>query len=199
MMKKTLILGVIFLITVSGMAFGGEPKERRPPKAVLRQVEMEATVDAVDYEKREVLLRGPAGDLVTVEAGDDVKRLNEVSVGDTVKTGFYTYLQAEFREPTADEKAAPVVILAASGKTIKDLPPGAVVGALIRAVVSVEIIDRPDKIVTVKGPEGNYVSIPVEDEKLLDELKTGEVVVLTYAESIALTLEKQGGAPSDKK
>lgn len=192
MFKNILMLSVIFLITVSNTAFGEEPKERRPPRAAFDLLDIEAKVEAVDYKKREVLLRGPMGNLVTVEAGDEVKRLEEIKAGDIVKARFYTYLQAEFREPTEDEKAVPLAILAESGKTIKELPPGAVVGALIKAVVSIEIIDRPDMMVTVKGPRGNYVSIPVADAKLLEELKIGEVVVLTYAESVALTLDKKG-------
>lgn len=192
MFKKILALSVILLITVSVTAFGEESKEIRPPKEVSNLVNIEAKVEAVDYENREVLLRGPKGNLVTVKAGDEVKRLKEIKVGDMVKAQFYTKLKAEFREPTAAEKEVPLVVLAQSEKNKKDLPPGVVVGSLVKAVVSVEIIDQPDMIVTVKGPRGHYVSIPVTDAKLLDDLEVGEVVVLTYAESVALMLEKQG-------
>lgn len=185
------MLSAILLIAVSNTAFAEGPKEKKPARAALELVDIEAKVEAVDYEKREVLLRGPTGNLVTVEAGDEVKRLKEIKAGDFVKAQYYTYLVAEFREPTAEEKAAPLTILAESGKAIKELPPGAVVGALIKAVVSIEMIDRPDMMVTVKGPRGNYVSIPVADAKLMDELNIGEVVILTYAESVALTLGKK--------
>ena len=191
MVKKILLLSVVFLITMSGMAFGEGTKARRPSKAAFNLVEMEAKVEAVDYEKREVLLRGPMGNLETVEAGDEIKRLNEIKVGDTVNASFYTYIKAEFRDPTEEEELAPLVVVAESTKALKDLPPGAAAGALIKAVVTVEIIDRPDMIVTVKGPKGNYTSIPVTDAKLLNDLKTGEVVVITYAEAVALTLDKK--------
>ena len=45
-------------------------------------------------------------------------------------------------------------------------------------------------VATVKGPNGNYVSIPMEDEKLITELKIGEVLILTYGEAMAVSLEK---------
>jgi hypothetical protein len=174
------------------MAIGEGKKERRAPRAVSEVVDIEAKVEAVDYEKREVLLRGPMGNLVTVEAGDNVKRLNEIKAGDSVHAKFFTYLQAEFRDPTEEEVATPLVILEDTVKTVKDLPPGAAAGSLIKAVVSIEIIDRPDTMVTVKGPRGNYVSIPVADAKLLEDLKIGEIVILTYVDSVALVLEKKG-------
>jgi len=46
------------------------------------------------------------------------------------------------------------------------------------------------KLVTIKGPRGNYVTLPVEDESLLEDLKIGEVGVITYIEAFALAIEK---------
>lgn len=190
MFKKHAVLSVIVCMMMSSMALGEEDKKSLEPRAVLESIEMEAKVEAVDYKKREIVLRGSTGDLRTITAGDEAKRFDEIEVGDTVKASFQTYLQAEFREPTADEKATPLVILAEAGKTIDDLPPGAVVGALVKAVVSVEIINRPDMMVTVMGPGGNYVTIPAADVKVIEELHAGDSVILTYAESVTLGLEK---------
>ena len=191
MLKKIMVFGVIFLLTVSGTVFGQGQKERRAPRAISDVIDIEAKVEAIDYEKREVLLRGPTGNLVTIEAGEEAKRFNEINVGDTVHVQFFTYLKAEFRDPTEDEIATPFVILEDTVKTVKDLPPAAAAGSVIKAVVTIEIIDRPDMIVTVKGPRGNYVSIPVADAKLLEELRIGEIVVLTYLDIVALALEKK--------
>ena len=191
MLKKIIMFSVICLLTVSNTAFGEDQKERRAPRAVSDVVDIEAKVEAVDYETREVLLRGPMGNLVTIEAGEKVKRFNEIKVGDSVHARFFTYLQAEFRDPTDEEKATPLVVLEETVKTVKDLPPGAAAGTLIKAVVSIEIINRPDMVVTVKGPRGNYLSIPTSDAKLLEELKIGEIVILTYLDSVALVLEKK--------
>lgn len=191
MYKRFIMFSVVFFIAASNMAFGEEPKGRRSPRAALDMIDIEARVEAIDFEKREVVLRGPMGNLTTIKAGEEAKRFNEIEAGDIVKARFWTYLQAEFREPTEDEIAIPLVILAEAGKTIKDLPPGAVVGALVKAVVSIEIINRPDMMVTVKGPRGNYATIPVADAKILEELRIGEIVILTYAESVALLLEKK--------
>ena len=55
---------------------------------------------------------------------------------------------------------------------------------------TIEIINREDKLVTIKGPRGKYVTLPAKDPALLEELKIGEVLVMTYAEALALSLEK---------
>jgi hypothetical protein len=41
-------------------------------------------VEAVDYQKRTITLRGAQGNITTDKVGDGVKRLNEVKPGDQV-------------------------------------------------------------------------------------------------------------------
>jgi hypothetical protein len=43
-----------------------------------------AKVEQIDYQSRMVTLRGPEGNIMSFKAGDQVKRLNEVVVGDEV-------------------------------------------------------------------------------------------------------------------
>ena len=185
-----LILMAAGFMVLSTAAFAQESTERRPTREKWEELTIEALVEAVDSEKREVLLRGPEGNLVTITADETVKRFGEIEVGDKVTTRFWTYMMAEFREPTEAEIAEPLVILAEWGKAPEDMPPGAAVGQTIKGVVTIEIINRPDMYVTVQGPLGNYLSIPVEDKEIITQLNIGEVIVLTYAEAVAMTLEK---------
>jgi len=43
---------------------------------------------------------------------------------------------------------------------------------------------------TVKGPRGNYLTLPVEEESLKVKLNIGQVLILTYAEAVAISLTK---------
>lgn len=151
---------------------------------------MEGTVTSIDSNTREITVMGPKGDLLTVNAGEEVKRFNEIKVNDIISFEYYTYIKAEFRQPTSEELEEPLVVVAEGGKAPENMDPAAVLGAVVKAVVTVEVINRPEMLVTVKGPRGNYVSIPVEDTSLLEQLHIGEVVVLTYAEAVALSLKK---------
>jgi hypothetical protein len=188
--KIALSIALACVVLASTVRAAEKGQERRPPREKWILVSLDATVEAIDYESREVVLRGPLGNLVTVVADDRVKRLAEIKAGDIIHTEYWTYLKAEFRDPTSAEQAEPLTVLVAGGKAPEGWDPAAEVGAVVKAVVTVEIIDRPDMIVTVRGPRGNYVSIPVEDPAILEKLHIGEVVVLTYAEALALSLVK---------
>jgi hypothetical protein len=184
-MQFTLILGVF----ASAVAFAGT-QERIKTKELVDSVLIKAEVVEINYETREVTLAGPMGNVATLEASEEVERFDEIEVGDFVAAKYMTYTLAEFREPTEEEKENPLVILAEEGKATMEEAPGGAMGAEIRAVVSIELVDMENSLVTIKGPRGNYLTLPVEDEDVLKQVKVGELVVLTYAEAIALSLEK---------
>jgi hypothetical protein len=183
-------LAVVALILLSTNAFAQENKERRAPREKSEQVTMQGTVSAINKETREITLMSKEGGLVTLTAGEEIERFDEIAVDDVMQFDYYTYIKAEFREPTAEELAEPLQMMAEGGKAPEGMDPAAVIGAIAKAVVTIEVINRPNMVVTVKGPNGNYVSIPVEDENLITELKIGEVLILTYAEAMAVSLEK---------
>jgi hypothetical protein len=191
-MKKliTLPIATLLVALVFSAAFGQQGEERRPSKEKWEHINIQATIEAIDLETRELILRGPKGNLVTVVADERVQRLNEFKVGDIISADYWIYIMAEFRDPTPEEMAEPLVILAEAGKAPKELPPAAAVGAVVKAVVTIEIINRPDMEVTVRGPRGNYVSFPATDQALLEQLNVGEIAIMTYAEALALSLEK---------
>jgi len=186
----SLVLFVIMLMSVNVNA--QENQDRRPSKEKWDQVTMQGTVTAIVADTRELTLMGTNGNLVTITAGDAVERFDEIAVNDVLKFDYYTYMKAEFREPTAEETAEPLVVMAEGGKAPEGMDPAAVVGAVVKAVVSIEVLNRPNMTATVRGPRGNYVTIQMEDKEFIKELNIGEVFILTYAEAIAVSLEKVG-------
>src|SRR6266404_2849779 len=98
-----------------------ETKSASPPlsreETVLVQVT--ATVQAIDLEKREVTLKGPLGNVVTFVVDERVKRLGEVKVGDQVTADYYVSLAGELRPPTAEEKKNPLTVLEAAARAPK--------------------------------------------------------------------------------
>ena len=125
-----------------------------------------------------------------------MERFDEIAVNDIITFDYYTYLMAEFRQPTAEELEEPIVMIAEAGKAPEGMDPAAEIGAIVQAVVSIEVLNRPFMLATVKGPQGNYLTIQMEDEELIQKLHIGQVFILTYAEAIAVSLEKIGsGTP----
>jgi Cu/Ag efflux protein CusF len=69
----------------------------------------------------------------------------------------------------------------------------------VTAKATVEAIDKTNRIVTLKGPEGNLVMVKADPSvKRFDELKVGDVVTATYTESIAVKVRKPGEPDPDK-
>ncbi len=60
------------------------PLGSKPGYAVVDAVEVTATVQAIDYQTRDVTLLGPEGKTIKLKAGPEIKRLNDVKQGDTV-------------------------------------------------------------------------------------------------------------------
>lgn len=191
-MKSVKIYAVacIVLVITTIDVFGQEKKDNRPPKEKWSLVTMQGKVTSIVKETREITLMGPRGDLVTMTASEAVERFDEIAVDDVITFDYYTYMMAEFRKPTSQELADPLVVVAEGGKAPEGMDPGAVVGAVVKAVVTIEVLNRPYMLATIRGPRGNYMTLDVEDEELLTELNIGQQIIFYYAEAVAVSLEK---------
>ena len=163
-----------------------EPLSRE--KTVL--VTVEASIEAVDYTNREVVLKGPLGNNVTFTVDKSVKRFDEFKVGDVVRADYYVSVAAELREPTAQEKETPFVMLEEAGKAPPGTSPAAGGLRRFKVVATIEGLDRPTQTVTVRGPRGNYLTVRAQDPSRLTQLRIGDTVVVTYTEALAVSLEK---------
>lgn len=153
-------------------------------------VSVTARVQAVDVDKRELTLKGPLGNVETLRVDPAVKRLNEVKVGDDVTAKYYVSIAGELREPTAEEKRNPLMIVEGAAKAPKSASPAAGELRVIRAVATVEGLARPTRMVTLKGPRGNYMDVRARDVKRLEKLHLGDTIVVTFTEALAVSLEK---------
>ena len=187
---KIYSFAIIALTLLSIHSFAQDSKDNRPPKEKWSLVTMEGTVTEIVKETREITLMGPEGGLVTITADEAVERFDEIAVDDVITFDYYTYMMAEFRKPTAEEIAEPVVVIAEAGKAPEGMDPAAVVGAVVKAVVTIEALNRPFMLAIVQGPAGNFLTIEMEDAELITELNIGQVIILYYAEAIAISLTK---------
>lgn len=186
----TLLSVVLLVVPFTQDAWSQQSEDKPLAKERWFLVDMQAEVQALDLEKREVTLKDRAGNLVTVNASEQIKRLDEIKVGDYVITQYWTFMRAEFREPTAEEKKTPLVVLAEAGRVPKDVAPAGAVGAVIKAVVKVVAINIKTRQAIIQGPRDNFIILPVMDDAILNNLKIGEVVIMTYAEAVVLSLVK---------
>jgi hypothetical protein len=192
---KVIVLSSILIALATGFSASLVAQENHtravasPTRAFEKLISVTATVEAIDLSKREVTLKGPLGNLVTLEVSDQVRRFNKIKVGDQVAAAYYIGIVAELRPPTEEEKEQPFVVLKDSDRATTGAPAGS--GArLIRAVTTVEGLDRPSMTATLKGPAGRYLTVHVSDPKVLEKLRIGDTVVVTCAQALAVSIKK---------
>jgi hypothetical protein len=195
---KNLYLNSVATLCLASAIFSLPALSEEAAPAANKERVMAITVDAeitgIDQESREVTLRTPMGDLVTVTAGDDIERLHDFAVGDIVSSTYIASLEGEVREPTEAEIAEPWIEMDAAAKSTADMEPGAIVGRVIQAVCTIEGMNRVTRTVMVLDPRGKYHVIgDVEPEKMVG-VTLGTTLVLTYSEAIAISLEKKQSA-----
>jgi hypothetical protein len=179
---------IAILLLSSTVNAQDEVKNELPTKERMSLVEVQGTVTSIVKETREITLIGERGEIESFVADSAIERFDEIVVGDVITVEYGAYMMAEFRAPTEEEIAAPIVILEEGGRASEDMDPGAAVGAIVKAVVTIEAINRPYMMVVVQGPLGNFLTIDVEDRDILEKIHIGQVIILTYAEAIAITL-----------
>jgi hypothetical protein len=74
-------------------------KGKKPAAVAVDTVEFRGTVEAIDYAKRRVSVKGPEGKTRTVKVDPSVKRLNEVKKGDQVVLRYTEAIAFSVRRP----------------------------------------------------------------------------------------------------
>ncbi|WP_116363939.1 hypothetical protein [Parahaliea mediterranea] len=167
-----------------------EPASAVPTARRAAAVQLEATITAIDHNTRDLTLEGPGGNLFTLTASEDIERLDEFAVGDVVVATYLAAFAFELRAPTDDEHASPWQEVDVADVANADELPSAAGMRLVRAVCSIEGMNRLLGTVTLLDPRDNYHTVTEVDRAIMPELRIGAPVVVTFTQALALALEK---------
>ena len=185
-MRNTVLLGTVAaLMTMVTLLVVAQDK---PGAVVADLLVTTATVEAVDHTKHTVRLKGADGLTRTLKVDRVVQNFDQVQQGDQVMAEYYEetaiFVQSSAEQPTAGQ--AGVVDVAPRGAK-----PG-VADVETRVVTAkVEAIDPQKRTVTLRGPQGNAVTLKVgEQVKKFDQVKAGDEVVVRHTEAVAIAVQK---------
>jgi len=170
-----------FALAVPSVALGQNPVTKS------NTVRGSATIQAIDSTTRMVTLRTKDGEEDTFRVGSDVKRFNELKVGDTVNFTYVESMVVQVRKPGASAPAGTsgdAAITPSSGKT-----PGATMSAQAHTTVTVKAIHPEVPSVTVVTDDGRTVTRKIENKKNLEGYKVGDKVDITYTVAMLMTVE----------
>jgi hypothetical protein len=166
-----------------------KPKAQKDSWVTETMMEESATVTAVDQSTRMVTLKGKDGKEHTFKAGDHVRNLPQVQVGDEVKFAYYQALGVRILQK--GEAAPPTAESSAMARAKEGEKPGGVVATETMTVATIEAIDKKAKKVTLKGEGGESVTVTPRDPKRLDQVKVGDRIAITITEAVAVKVEKK--------
>ncbi len=147
-------------------------------------------VESLDQGSRLITLRDTAGESRTYYVSRSVKRLDEVKVGDSVNTEYTVSLVGELRPATEAEKADPIQIERTASRASDGRAPSGDVSRKVTIVTTVERVDLPNMMVTLRGPMGDITMVRARSEDNIRKLRVGDTIVLTYVESAEISLVK---------
>jgi hypothetical protein len=150
-----------------------------------------AKVQAIDVAAREVTLVGPEGNVFTLHAGDAVRNLDKIKVGDTVVATYYASIMLVLSVPgtqVPDNQVDAARARAAKGQ----MPAGALATRVIvtGTVVGVDLANHTISLVNPSG--GKVQTFGVTDPRqqaALKRVKVGDSLTAIGTEAFAIALE----------
>jgi Cu/Ag efflux protein CusF len=177
----------VALAPTAGAQTGSAVVGTAPGAAVAAQtVKVTATITAIDKSTRDVTLKGPEGNLLTVTAGQEVKNFDKLKVGDKVDLQYLEALTLELKKGggmivSRTEKAG-----AATAKP--GAMPAAGAGRQVTIIADVVAVDPAKQMITLKGPQ-RTVDLRIPDPEQFKRIAKGDQVEAKYTQAVALTVE----------
>ena len=188
-MKTIKYVSIVASFLACTVAWAGEDASMmdKPSFSASQSMVVSALVEAVDQETRVVTLRKSNGEAITFTAGDDVRNLAQVSVGD--------HLTAEYVETisvmvmAADGLEAEAAEVAAMARAEEgDMPGFAAMDAVV-ITATVEEINLEANTFKLKGPDGAINEYTARNPQKLERSAVGDLVVMTVTSAVAIVVE----------
>ena len=146
-----------------------------------------ATVTNIDLATRQVTLRRPDGSTLLVIAGEQVRNLPQLRVGDTVTIEFYDTLALELKKGGTGVPTSRTDSFSESRAALGQRPGGITTREIV-IVADVIAVDAPTQTISLRGPGGRVVILPLRDPEQFKRIAVGDQVEATYVEAAALSI-----------
>lgn len=147
-----------------------------------------ATVKAIDLKTRRVTLQRPDGSTIKFRAGEEVRNLPQVKVGDVVTVTYYESLAYEVKRPGEATPGAAV------GEGVERAAPGEMPGAagvrVTTVTATIDAIDKAAPSVTLLMPDGEKTTVKVRFPERLEHVAVGDLVEITLTEGLAISVQR---------
>ncbi len=177
---------VVGLVTAAGLVAMAHTVMAQS-KTVRSEMRTETgTIEAIEASSRTLTLKKADGTFVTTVAGPDIKRLEELKLGDTVNVRYYENVIVRVKRP-----GEPDVVSSAKGTTGSEQAlPGGTRAKQVTVSATITAIDPAAPSITFTGPHGWKYSSKVQDTEALAKVKVGDKVDIVWTEATLVSVER---------
>lgn len=160
----------------------------RPSFHASQSMMVNAVVEAINHETREVTLKRSDGEVVSFVASEEARNLPQVSVGDIVNA---EYVQSVSIEVVANEGYEPEQgeMEAIARTKAGEMPGMAAINTQV-ATATVEEINIEANTFKLKGVDGTVNEYVARNPQNLKRAKVGDLVIMTVTNAVAITVEE---------
>jgi len=181
------VIGTLAVLSVPAASPAAAADKPAKPITQKASTTIKSTIEAIDHDTRLITLKGKDGATETIYAPPEVRRFDELKVGDKVTFTYKESLVYQIRkpgEPVPPSKTdEPAVVRNATPKPSGSMTSQQTVTVLVKAV------DMNAPSVTVQTEDGQTHSFKVENKGHLKNVKPGDHVVISYTEALLISVE----------
>jgi Cu/Ag efflux protein CusF len=156
------------------------------------EVQIRAKVVELDMAHRLATLKGPKGNLVTLEVPAEVKNFDQMRVGDEVVVRYIAAVAARL-EPASKSGIRERVESTTAASAAPGALPAAGAQRTVQVLAVIQAVDRNAGTVTLRGAK-RTVTIAVPEGVDIRKLKVGDEVRAEFTEAIVLNVERVSAA-----
>lgn len=190
-MKNILLPLITAFLFVSTASFAGDDEVMldRPSFSASQTITTAAVVTAINKETRVVTLQQDDGEEITFTASDEVRNLDQVSVGDILVAEYVETISIEVMANEGMEAAAAGA--SAMARTEEGEMPGFAAMDATVVASTVEEINLEKNTFKLKEADGTINEYAARNPDNLRRAKVGDLVVTTVSTAVAIAVEKQ--------
>jgi len=149
-------------------------------------VKLTTVIDAIDRDARTITLKGPEGNIRTIQAMEDSNNIDKIEVGDIVNVEYVQHMSIEVMANDGMEPGSGTMAAVARNEE-GETPAGMVMETTV-TTATVKEINIEANTFKLKWPGGEIKEYEAQDPENLKKSEVGDLVVVTYTEAIALSL-----------
>ena len=189
-MKKGIfpVLAVLLVAALAIPAMAAWNGVQKPSLVIADVVTVTARVRDMDFQQRSLTLQLPEGRLFTVKVSDAVQNFDEIRKGDPLVVKYCEPVAVFIRRAGGKPEADELNSFEVAPRSHK--PSGTVVNTT-EVSARVEAVNHKRRTLTVKGSDGNPITLKVDKSVAdLDKIRGGSNVVLRLTEALAISILK---------